>query len=74
MSFGSGRYLDGPCAESHPFSRLKKTYGNLDMVTCWLSSASRTVQSSPADNACKSVRQYIKKILENSRLGLTDSL
>ena len=55
------RLLEVPCAESHPLSRFKKNYGNLDMVTCWLSSASRSVQSTPADNARQSVRQYIKK-------------
>ena len=42
-----------------PFVQVKERYGNLDMVTCRLSSWS--VQSTPAHNARNGIRQYIEK-------------
>ena len=37
--------------------QVKEPYGNLDMVTCVLSSCTRSVQSTPADNTRKRVWQ-----------------
>ena len=41
--------------------QVKEPYGNLDMVTCRLHPATRSVQSIPADNTRKRVWQYIEK-------------
>ena len=39
--------------------QVKEPYGNLDMVTRRLHPATRSVQSTPADNTRKRVWQYI---------------
>ena len=44
-----------------PLVQVKEPFFNLDRVTCRLSFCS--VQSTPADNACEGVRQYIGKVL-----------
>ena len=41
--------------------QVKKPYGNSDMVTCRLSAATRSVQSTHADITRKRVWQYIEK-------------
>ena len=41
--------------------QVKEPYGNLDIITCRLSSATWSVQSTPADIAREGVRQYIEK-------------
>ena len=52
-----------PVQGKSPPVQVKEPYGNLDMVTCRLSSCNRSVQSTPADNrpARMRVRQYRKK-------------
>ena len=44
------------CKESPPV-QVKEPYGNLDMVTCRLSSCN-SEEYIPANNACEGVRQY----------------
>ena len=50
-----------PVQGESPLVQVKEPYGNLDMVTCRLSSYTRSVQSTPADNTRKRVWQYIEK-------------
>ena len=53
------------CRESHPLCRLK----NRTLISIWLlvgfHPATRSVQSTPADNTRKRVRQYIEKERKN---------
>ena len=50
-----------PVQGESPLVQVKEPYGNFDMVTCRLSSCTRSVQSTPADNTRKRVWQYIEK-------------
>ena len=50
-----------PVQGKSPPVQVKEPYSNLDMVTCRLSSCNPSVQSTPADNTCKRVWQYIEK-------------
>ena len=48
---------------THPV-QVKEAYGNLDMVTCRLSSCNSEYTKYidvPVDNACEGVRQYIDR-------------
>ena len=47
--------------EVSPPVQVKEHYGNLDMVTLGFHPATRSVQSTPADNTRKRVWQYIEK-------------
>ena len=57
-----------PVQGKSPPVQVKELYGNLDMVTCRLSSCNLSVQSTPADNTHKSVWQYIEKERNNTPL------
>ena len=54
-------FTEFPCRESHPLCRLK----NPTVISIWLlvgfHPATRSVQSTPADNTRKRVWQYIEK-------------
>ena len=49
-----------PVQGKSPLVQLREAYCNLDRVSCRLSFCS--VESTPADNACEGVRQYIGKM------------
>ena len=56
--------MDVPCAEWEwsPLVQVKESYGNLDMVTCRLSSCNPECKKYiPAYNAREGVRQYVEK-------------
>ena len=54
-----------PVQGESPLVQVKEPYGNFDMVTCshvvGFHPATRSVQSTPADNTRKRVWQYIEK-------------
>ena len=50
-----------PVQRETPLVQVKEPYGNLDMVTCRLSSCNPECTSTPADNTRKRVWQYIEK-------------
>ena len=50
-----------PVQGKSPPVQVKEPYGNFDLVTCRLHPATRSVQSTPADNTRKRVWQYIEK-------------
>ena len=57
-----------PVQGKSPPVQVKEPYGNLDMVTC----ATRSIQSTPADNTRKRVWQYIEKERKSDRNFNTD--
>ena len=62
------------CRESlAPPVQVKEPYGDLDMVTCRLSSCNpECTKYIPADNACEVIRQYIeinRYILDNDYIS-----